>query len=219
MRVLMGACLALGTLSNVAVAADLGGKGDPYTAPAPMWSGLYVGAAVGYSSGNSTLHLIDSGLPPFDNNLREQHGAVTVGYDFQIAPRWVAGVFADFALGTTEFASQVATIAIDKQWAIGGRLGVLATPSTLLYASAGYTGADLEAKVGGVIPIASGTLDGYFVGLGGEQALSRNLSLKVDYRFSAYGDITDVTQDTGQSTVSDTNVHSLRLGVSYRFGN
>jgi outer membrane immunogenic protein len=208
--------LSLAAPVAVAVAADLGGgsKGDPYTAPAPMWSGLYVGAAVGYSFGSSTVDI--GGGTVFDTTLRGEHGAVTVGYDFQIAPRWVAGVFADFALGSTQLEGIIG-VDLDNQWAIGGRLGVLATPSTLLYGSAGFTGAHFEATEQGLVPFVKGTLDGYFVGFGGEQALSRNLSLKAEYRFSDYGDIAG-TADTETSS-SDNSVHSLRLGVSYRFGN
>ncbi len=55
-------------------------------------------------------------------------------------------------------------------------------------------------------------MDGFFVGVGVEQAFNRNLSLKLDYRFSDYGNY------SFNSDVKMKNeVHSVRLGVNYRF--
>jgi outer membrane immunogenic protein len=97
------------------------------------------------------------------------------------------GLFGDYALGKIEgtFDEADDNFTIDKQWAVGARLGLIVAPSTLLYTSAGYTRADIE--VSGLFSIEE-TLDGYFVRLGVEQAINRNLSLKVDYRFSDYED-------------------------------
>jgi outer membrane immunogenic protein len=106
----------------------------------------------------------------------------------------------------------VLNIAIDKQWAIGGRLGILSTPSTLLYASAGYTHADFEASQLG-FNVIDEAVDGIFVGLGYEQTISRNLSLKLDYRFSDYEDLV-----LGNGANVGNEVHSVRLGVNWKFG-
>jgi outer membrane immunogenic protein len=211
---LVGAILALAAAATGANAGDRGEASSE--APTPVWSGLYIGAALGYSFGGSEISgLSTQGIPDASVDLTGQQGVVTVGYDFRVAPGWIAGVFADYALGSTEL-PQLVQIAINNQWAIGGRVGTLLAPSTLLYASAGFTGAQFEAAVEGIAPIADASLNGYFIGIGGEQAISRNLSLKIDYRFSDYEDVT--TDSLGvPGTFSDNSVHSLRLGLSWRF--
>ena len=217
MRALLGpmAGAALALAAATGASADGGLKGAQYTAPAPFsWTGLYVGGAVGYGFGNSTLDGLLEGVSA-ELNLRGQQGIVTIGYDFQMGSRWVAGLFADFSLGGTGL-SQLVAASIDNQWAIGGRLGVLATPSTLLHASAGYTGANFAVTGEGVIPIADSAIGGYFIGVGGGQAIGRNLSLKMDYRFSDYE---DVKGDLGGVPLSFTDnfVHSLRVGANWKF--
>lgn len=207
---MVGAVVALSATGAYA------GGGDVAEAPF-AWTGFYVSAGIGYSFGSPKLG-VDTGGTTASNevNLRGEHGApaVTVGYDFQFARRWVAGIFADYALGSTGLEGPVA-VAIDNQWAIGARFGVLATPSTLLYASAGYTGADFAASQG-VPSIANTAVGGFFVGFGGEQALNRNLSFKVDYRFSDYEDVEGAFTNS-IVTFEDNTVHSLRLGLSWKF--
>jgi outer membrane immunogenic protein len=217
MRDLRFACLGLMTAAALALAATgataegLGDRGSvrdgPYAGPL-SWTGFYASAAVGYGTGTTELG------DPFqtDVSLRGMQGAVSAGYDFQFSHRWVLGVFLDYSFGEIDGTfDTIAKLAIDKQWAIGGRLGLLATPSTLLYTSAGYTRADFEASQSGVT-IADETLDGFFAGLGIEQAINHNLSVKLDYRFSDYEDIA-----VNGSTNFDNEVHSVRLGVNWKF--
>jgi outer membrane immunogenic protein len=123
---------------------------------------------VGYGTGTAELEIGDFLQ---DVGLRGVQGGVAVGYDFRLNPQWVLGLFGDYAFGETDGLGEADfKLAIDKQWAIGGRLGLLATSSTLFYASAGYTRANFEASDGGETLIDE-TLDGFFVGLGVEQAV------------------------------------------------
>jgi outer membrane immunogenic protein len=148
-----------------------------------------------------------------DVSVRGAQGIVSAGYDFQLSPRWVIGVFADYAFGKLDgnFGGEVDTI--DNQLAIGSRLGLLASPSTLLHLSGGCTRADFQHLVGSNNITADAALDGYFVGIGMEQALTRNLALKLDYRFSDYEAAVNVDGDRFEN-----DMHSVRLGVSCRFG-
>lgn len=70
----------------------------------------------------------------------------------------------------------------------------------------------MTATRGDVIAFASPPPNGFFVGGGVEQVLSRNVSLKFEYRFSDYDDVTVA------GTKFDNEVHSVRLGVNYKFG-
>jgi outer membrane immunogenic protein len=181
-------------------------RGRLHVAP-PNWTGLYAGIAVGHGIG--TAELLD-----FDEiSLRGVQGVVLAGYDFQLGPQWVLSLFGDYVFGESDgLLAAGLKLAIDKQWAIGGRLGLLATPSTLLYASAGYTRADFEAFDGGNTFIDE-ALHGFFVGVGVEQAINRNLSLKLDYRFSDYEDF----RFNVSNVVFDSEIHSVRLGLNWKF--
>ena len=108
------------------------------------------------------------------NDLADTGGFFTAqaAYDYQFASRWVAGVFVDAdwsdmsahanqthtssvdllpaLVGDGGFSIPLAKTSIDTEvstdWSIsvGGRLGYLATPGTLLYVLGAYTHADLD---------------------------------------------------------------------------
>lgn len=196
----------IGTMSVIvgvalAVAVPAANADGPRDTPL-SWTGFYVGAAIGASWGS-----IDIGQPVLTTfPLRGSEGVVAAGYDFRLSPSLVAGVTLDFAL----VGPNIGLATIDNQLAIGGRLGVLATPSALLYASAGYTRADLNSDTLGA------SLEGYFVGGGVEYLVTPNLSLKVDYRFS---DHEAFEVDSGKGFApAEADFHSFRLGVNWRFG-
>jgi outer membrane immunogenic protein len=136
--------------------------------------------------------------------LAFSEGVLAIGYDFRLAPALVAGVFADYAFGGSPEGT------VGDRWAVGARLGVLATQSALLYASAGYTEGDSQFDF-------PHRLRGYFVGAGAEYLVTANLSLKVDYRFSDHKDW-DVDFGFGNTFTLDADIHSFRLGVNWRFG-
>ena len=80
-----------------------------------------------------------------------------------------------------------------RELTIGGRVGVVAGSSALVYAHAGYTNARIDvdytpATVGGANPFdsQSGNLDGVRVGGGVELAIGSNAFAKAEYRYSNY---------------------------------
>jgi outer membrane immunogenic protein len=196
----------IGTVSAVAgaalvVAVSAANADGPRDTPF-SWTGLYVGAAVGSPWGSIDIgQPVDTTFP-----VRGSEGVLAAGYDFRLGPSLVAGVTVDIAL----VGPGIGLATIDNQLAIGGRLGVLAIPSALLYASAGYTRADLNSDTLGA------SLEGYFVGVGVEYLVRPNLSLKVDYRFS---DHEAFEVDSGKGFApAQADFHSFRLGVNWRFG-
>jgi hypothetical protein len=62
------------------------------------WDGLYFGAAAGYSLG--TMRFVDADVS--DPSLKGAQGSVALGYDFQLKPGLVLGVFADYTFGTVD---------------------------------------------------------------------------------------------------------------------
>ena len=85
----------------------------------------------------------------------------------------------------------------DHAWSIGGRLGVLSSPSTLLFVSAGWTQVSTEADLSFVLNGTERRLsldkerDGWFVGAGIETQLGwlgSGFSLRGEYRFTRLDD-------------------------------
>jgi len=104
---------------------------------------------------------------------------------------------------------------------IGGRLGVLATPTTLVYGKVGYTNARLDLTRNDTVTETgrSFTLDGYRVGAGVEKELSPRTYAKVEYRYSNYGDAR-LEYPNGGNTDNfsvDTDRHQVVAGVGFRF--
>ena len=103
----------------------------------------------------------------------------------------------------------------------GVRVGAKVAPETLLYAKGGYTNArlDLTANNGTVTTGNHFNLDGYRVGAGVEQSISRKAYAKLEYRYSNYGDAR-LEYANGANTNNfsvDTDRHQVVAGVGIRF--
>jgi opacity protein-like surface antigen len=147
---------------------------------------------------------------------------IGVGCDYQVE-RMVFGAFADhvwhqnneFAVSYNGF--DLIKLAIERQWTIGARVGVLATPATLIYGLAGYT----QVKTGGIeLPVFSeslalSTFKGLVVGGGIETELMKAVHLSLEYRYSRL-DTQRIGDEYGGLSLSP-DIHAVRVGVSYRF--
>lgn len=104
---------------------------------------------------------------------------------------------------------------------VGGRVGFIAAPKTLVYAKAGYTNArfDVLASDGRTELKSNFDTDGYRLGAGVEQAISENAFAKLEYRYSNYseGEI-DVPNgmDSDRFDV-DLDRHQVVASVGLRF--
>lgn len=104
---------------------------------------------------------------------------------------------------------------------IGGRVGVLASPTTLVYAKAGYTNARLDLTRNDTVTETgrSFILDGYRLGAGVEKQLGPKTYAKIEYRYSNYGDAR-LQFPNGNNTNNfsvDTDRHQVAAGVGFRF--
>ena len=257
---LAGGAGALVLMTNHAVA-----DGMPRGAPvagvvccAPNWTGPYIGVGVGgaFATHDRSARDIteENGTVVSATNLWDDHhgrsnvfGTVTLGYDYQFNPRWVAGAFVDFDFGNrndhTSFANVggFSDVRLSQEnghaWSIGGRLGVLSSPSTLLFVSAGWTQVSTEADLSFVFGGTERRLsfdkqrDGWFVGTGIETQLGwlgSNFSLRGEYRFTRLNDderrltLTEdycgAGCDRRLAVDRDIDVHSVRAVLVYKFG-
>ena len=219
------------------------------------WTGAYIGLGVGgafTTHDRSVKDILEDGDTTYVTKLWGDHdgrshafGTVTLGYDHQFSGRWVAGIFADYDFGNrngrtrpgdlVDFSDVQLSQKDGHAWSIGGRLGVLASPSTLLFLSAGWTQVSTEAD----LTFWDGSdrrikLDkernGAFVGAGIETQLGRGLSLRGEYRFTRLNDdhrdlmignnygYCDYECVRRVDFDRDLDVHSVRAVLVYKFG-
>jgi len=219
------------------------------------WTGAYIGLGVGgaFTTHDRSVNQINDYESGYSETFRlwgdhdgrsHAFGTVTLGYDHQFSARWVAGVFADYDFGGRKSHTSPGNFGLvddaslsqkdGHAWSIGGRLGVLASPSTLLFVSAGWTQVSAEADIsfdGDQRIKLSKERDGVFVGAGLETQLGRGLSLRGEYRFTRLdGDHRSATlgegydcgydcyYNTRMELDRDLDVHSVRAVLVYKFG-
>jgi outer membrane immunogenic protein len=215
MRVILGVAAALMLCAGQVAAEGLPSTRavrGPEVAGTTNWTGFYIGAGIG--GGAQALAFRPT---PGTTDLGGEggFGTVVLGYDHQIGARWVAGVFTDFDF--SDVSGKVAVVGgglrfdHNYTWSVGARVGTLVNPTTLVYGTGGYSQAEFEISG---LANDSNTFEGYFVGAGIETFLRENWALKLEYRFSDFGE--DVFGAPGNFL--DPSLHTARLVLSYKLG-
>jgi outer membrane immunogenic protein len=166
-------------IATPAVAADMAVKAPPVApAPAFSWTGFYLGGELGAESGRSrwtTTSLFNVGFPttgidassPRNFDALSARAGAYLGYNWQLAPRWIGGVEVDAAyanakrttvglpgctiLCTAPFAGiavgpDQAAVRLGWDGSARLRLGYLVTPDTLLYGTGGIAWQNIQAS-------------------------------------------------------------------------
>ena len=221
-------------------------KDVPMAAPVMNWSGFHIGLAIGYSTSDAELtrdlFLVPGVSTAFPAGVDDRDtigtdpngvvGTVTLGYDRMLGDKLLAGVFVDYTFGShgdSGLANEPGTggvsytVDVDSAWAVGGRLGYLVRPETLIYVSGGYTETDIDLRSNG--QRFEEDHGGYFIGGGLAHHLRDGLVLTADYRYSDYDSETffDQQQFIGGTLCCSERIeieadnHAFRIGLSYRF--
>ncbi|MCK1478024.1 porin family protein [Bradyrhizobium sp. 197] len=236
----------------------------PMMAPAYNWTGFYVGGNVGGQWGSAdptTSTVFDppgyfaaSSVPAINAvgaqgvNSSSVTGGLTAGYNWQVnhAVLGLEGDINYFGFKGSATASAVypccaptgftvsSQVSADWLATIRGRIGFLAAPTWLLYATGGAAIAEVKGNFNFTDTFAAATESaafrdtrlGWTAGVGTEYAVGGGWSLKAEYLYV----------DLGRSTVTSTNLlggafpanvftHSVdlksnivRVGVNYKFG-
>jgi outer membrane immunogenic protein len=228
----------------------------------PNWTGFYIGVGIGgaFTTHEHSAKAIEERkyddttvvdvfrLWDLDGGRAHAFGTVTVGYDHMFSGHWVAGIFADYDFGNGKNDHHIREIgplwdihhsAENKHaWSIGGRLGFLTSPSTLLYLSTGWTQVSFDRDVsfwyGDTLHRRSfdNERDGWFIGAGMETQLGwlhSGLTLRGEYRYTRLDDdhrrlnleAAEGCYDSCTRRLEfdhDTDVHSFRVVLAYKFG-
>ena len=219
--------------SGAAHADGMGSLKDTPVAIAPSWSGAYFGMSIGYGRNESENNYWDSDGASSSVDEEADGGLVSLiwGFDRIIGDRIVVGAFVDVDWSDIERGDAGNGMTIDRSFAVGGRLGYLVTPSTMLFATAGYTRAhfdsdgwwDISANGGG--PILPGkdseNFGGYFVGGGVETRLTQNFYLRGEVRYADYkAETTNSGTYLGTTYVDEEDPELItgRIGLVYKLG-
>jgi outer membrane immunogenic protein len=224
------------TTSNQAVRAGLsyrfGGLGvasdnAPATPPALAsvnWTGVYAGIAGGAGASFGRVNAVAGpATASFNSGSQALLGSVFAGADYQFAPQALVGVMGDITWTglqatlnlATPAGSNYVTATVNRQWSVMGRLGWLPTPSTLLYAAAGYSEANLytTAAAPGVYTSRNTAFGGFTVGPGVETVITGGWTTRLEYRYTQFAQ-----QDFAPGVSLQPANHTIRAGLSYKFG-
>jgi outer membrane immunogenic protein len=227
-RVCALCCAVLGML--VAQPALSGGSATP--PPAPIWSGVYVGAHGGYGWGNVSYTLdLFAGPEHFSHDLGGWFGGGHVGLQRQWG-HLVAGVEVAYsALNLSDtvesklLPGRFRQIDIDSLVTVTARLGY-ARDRWLAYVKGGYASADVDTTVytnpAGPVSKTSGREQGWTIGAGLELLCSHRFVLGVEYDYVHLdiGDRDGLLPDYKRFTYSDSDdkIHTVVARLSYKFG-
>jgi high affinity Mn2+ porin len=221
----------------------------PWQAPivqAYDWTGLYVGAHLGYAWGRSNWSVppdlsssldFDQSSDIFTGN-GSYFGGLQLGYDYMLPNRVVLGVQVDtsfpgfpnldgistggmsiFSAPATGLASY--TESVLSSGTVRGRFGY-APGNWLVYATGGFAFTYDQLTL---TQLADGTTDspflwrlGWAAGIGVEYALAPNWTVNVEYLFTKYGNSSVMFPSAGLQFTSDLSLQQARASLNYRFG-
>ncbi|MBS0549228.1 MAG: carbohydrate porin, partial [Proteobacteria bacterium] len=196
-------------------------------------SGFYAGGNAGYGFGNATATLGDAGGASTGNTnaYGMPFGGMQAGYEHYFASRLMLGAEIDAAVAgymdlaqtlsyratvagnANEQLEYLATARARVGYGIGSWTpyvtGGLAWASTRLSRTDGST--DFEAAAPGHLRA------GYVIGAGIDHALDANWSARLEYLYTDLG-TTSFTFGSGARYDSRYDLHRVRVGLNYRFG-
>jgi high affinity Mn2+ porin len=210
------------------------------------WTGLYVGAHLGYAWGHSNWNAPPDLASSLDldrssdifNGAGSYFGGLQIGYDYMLANRVVLGlqldtsfpgfphldgisiggesIFSTPAIGLASYSESVL-----HSGTLRARVGY-APANWLLYGTGGFAWTYNQLTL---TQLADGTTDapflwrlGWVAGLGVEYAFAPNWSANVEYLYTQYGNSSVMFPSAGLQFTSDFSLQQVRAGLNYRFG-
>jgi len=228
------ATLAIGALSQQALAADIPGAGAPLLrAPAAViassWAGIYAGGHVGYAWVNNNYRLNDGFIEQFTFDTSGFLGGGQLGAQAQWG-HWVLGLEGTYSgadLAQTHTSALIAgkTAAVDvRQIAtITGKIGWAASDRWMVYGKGGFAFGrfhTLDINSAGTNFDMSVWENGYTLGLGMDFMWSPNWVVGAEFDYYAFRFNRQLfnTGIRAAITDSDADIFAFMIRLSYLFG-
>ncbi|MEP9388246.1 outer membrane beta-barrel protein [Mesorhizobium sp. KR9-304] len=206
---------------NYKFGADNGG-GAPIETPAYSWTGFYVGVAGAAGAAVTELSIDGGSLDGIGGE--GVRGEINAGYDYDFG-NFVAGIMVDahygngkseleldFGLGSLNFDAKA-----DYGFDILARAGMKVNESTLAYVLGGYSWQNFEVEASatgaGSEDIAEWDVDGFSIGGGLETAVTANMTVGFEYRYTQFEDA-DLDLD---GLDVETSMQTARITAKYKF--
>ncbi|MDX2203636.1 MAG: outer membrane beta-barrel protein [Hyphomicrobiaceae bacterium] len=228
----------IAALSLLAATAAPSAASDPTPAPLPSWTGFYVGGSLNYGRGANEAAEVN-GPRAYTTEFGAAYASGHMGWQRQWA-RIVGGVELEAGyLGMGSSVTRDVTggsitsgTELGAYGALSGRMGMLITPSLLVYGRAGIALADINGKTtqtcdaglcGGAqsTTVSEATTKspswGVLLGAGLEHQLSSRWSGRIEYKYMDFRKELALPAVDGPGWNHSTDVHSVSVGFSYRF--
>lgn len=234
----MRATIVAIALSCTAVSAGEAVAGRLEAENVPIWSGVYAGASLSIGRGASDASEVN-GPRNYVADLDALFGSVHIGWQRQWA-RLVGGieleggylgmggnVTRDVTGGTITSGADLGAYA-----ALSGRMGVLLSPSLLVYGRAGVIAAELNGKTtqtcdatlcngAQTTSVSEATTKsptwGVLLGAGLEQKFNDRWSGRLEYKYMDFRKELALPANDGPGWNQHVDMHALSIGLSYRF--
>jgi outer membrane immunogenic protein len=181
------------------------------------WTGGYAGVTGGYGWLDGHFAAPSAALDPTDGSFDGGSLGAFAGVSKQFDNNLVLGVEGDFEHNwdKQDLVTDLGTFTGQADWqgSIRGRLGY-SFGRALVYASAGWAAAHVEAELLGVAS-TSETYNGYTVGAGVDYAVTERIFGRLDYRYTDFGSKDLIF--SGTAVESDLTQHTVKLGVGVKF--
>jgi outer membrane immunogenic protein len=181
----------------------------------------------------ATLVPTSDGMNTVYGGFAQVLAGVHGGYDYQLNNIFVVGVEGDIThkSGSGTLLSRVALPTSEWDGSIRGRLGVLVTPHSLVYATGGFAFGSFKTpwhevpasfEAGEAIELLGGYRTGWTLGGGIQYTLDSNWSTRIDYRYTDWGskgvlwaEDEEVSTVPSASKLTETRV---TVGLTYKHG-
>jgi outer membrane immunogenic protein len=162
----------------------------PPQVPAPVynWTGLYLGGQIGLDFGSARYVRPQTGLSDtaIGSAARGLDVGAYAGFNYQALPWLVLGVEGDYStlrINYRELGPDIDFLQDSKHMAaVTGRVGVVVTPATMLYAKAGPAWLDVEGVEGFGTPFQK-TLQASLIATGIETLVMPNVALRTEVSY------------------------------------
>jgi outer membrane immunogenic protein len=233
-KTLIAALMVVGSYGT-AFAADLSPRRAslPVQAMGVSWAGPYVGVHAGYGWGKVGAFTTATGAAPISSNLNGMQGGAYAGYNFLIS-QFLLGVEADFTIsgvdGNPNYSAYASPDGYNYRQKYAGSLRLragLPINNLLIYATGGVAiGSFSSSYYSPPTPLRNekqdATHSGFVAGLGAEYAISRSVSVRLEYLYTkysakSYGFNNAAVLPANSPVTFEPKTHAVRAGVAWRF--